>query len=126
MKRSQEGGFSLVELLVATVIVVVCSLGVALMILYGTRLGASAREVTLSSSLVKARLEQLRVLPRAAPQRQNGGSLSADVADHFARQGRFGERWTVANGPAGTQLITVAVTAGGPGSPAAQIQMLVR
>ena len=126
MKRGREQGFSLVELLVATVIVMACSLGVALMILYGTRLGASAREVTLAASLVKARLEQLRVLPRGALERQRGGSLSADQAGHFARQGRFTERWTVADGPAGTQLITVAVTAGGPGAPAARIQMLVR
>jgi len=48
------------------------------------------------------------------------------VPDHFAREGRFRERWTVTGGPAGTQLITVLVTAGGPGAPAAQIQMLVR
>ena len=79
-----------------------------------------------ASGCGRVSLPRLRVLPRTAPQRQSGGSLTADVADHFARQGRFGERWTVANGPAGTQLITVAVTAGGPGSPAAQIQMLVR
>jgi prepilin-type N-terminal cleavage/methylation domain-containing protein len=126
MTRHDERGFSLVELLVATVIVVVCSLGVALMILYGTRLGASAREVTLASSLVKARLEQLRVLPRAALERQNGGSLTADVAGHHVPQGRFTERWTVADGPAGTQLITVAVVGARPGSPGARIQMLLR
>jgi hypothetical protein len=106
--------------------VVVCSLGVAMMILYGTRLGASARELTLASSAARARLERLRVLPRADPARRTGGSLSADEAGHFAREGRLTERWTIQDGPAGTQLITVAVTGAAPGAPGARIQMLVR
>src|SRR5262245_42118616 len=97
-----------------------------MLILYGTRLGASARELTLASSAARARLERLRVLPRAAPVRRSGGSLSADEADHFAREGRLLERWTVQDGPAGTQLITVAVTGASPGAPGARIQMLVR
>jgi Tfp pilus assembly protein PilV len=127
MTRKGESGFSLVELLVATVIAVACALAVALMILYGTRLGAVAREAMLTTSLAKARLEQLRVLPSSAPERQPGGSLSADVAAHFERQGRFTERWVVAAGPAGTRDITVAVlVAADARSPAAQIRMLVR
>jgi prepilin-type N-terminal cleavage/methylation domain-containing protein len=127
VKPARQRGFSLVELLVATVITVVCSLAVALMILYGTRLGAAAREAMLTTSLARARLEQLRVLPRAAAQRQPGGSLSADVPGHFERQGRFTERWTVAAGPAGTQDITVAVlVATDARTPSAQMRMLVR
>jgi prepilin-type N-terminal cleavage/methylation domain-containing protein len=127
VKPARQRGFSLVELLVATVITVVCSLAVALMILYGTSLGAAAREAMLTTSLARARLEQLRVLPRSAPQRQPGGSLKADVLGHFERQGRFTERWTVAAGPAGTQDITVAVlVATDARTPSAQMRMLVR
>lgn len=117
----------MVELLVATVIAVVSALAVALMILYGTRLGATAREAMITTALAKARLEQLRVLPSGAPERQPGGSLGDDVAAHFDRQGRFTARWVVAAGPAGTQDITVAVlVAADARSPAAQIRMLVR
>ncbi len=127
MKAARQAGFSLVELLVATAITVVCSLAVALMILYGTRLGAAAREALLASSLARARLEQLRVLPRAAAERQPGGSLSADLPAHFERQGRFRERWTVAAGPAGTQEVTVVVLAPREGgSPTARLRMLLR
>jgi prepilin-type N-terminal cleavage/methylation domain-containing protein len=127
VREARARGFSLVELLVATAITAVCSLAVALMILYGTRLGAAAREATLASSLARARLERLRVLPRGAAQRQPGGSLSADVPAHFDRQGRFTERWTVAAGPAGTQDVTVAVLVGKDArTTAAQAHMLLR
>lgn len=127
MTKKSEAGFSLAELLVATVIAVVCALAVALMILYGTRLGATAREAMLTTSLAKARLEQLRVLPASAPERQPGGSLTADRAAHFERQGRFTARWVVAPGPAGTLDVSVAVLAAADArTPSAQIRMLVR
>jgi prepilin-type N-terminal cleavage/methylation domain-containing protein len=127
MKAGRQAGFSLVELLVATGITAVCSLAVALMILYGMRLGAAAREAMLATSLARGRLEQLRVLPRGAAERQPGGSLGADLPAHFGRQGHFRERWTVAAGPAGTQDVTVVVLAGRDGgSPTARLRMLLR
>lgn len=122
-----ERGFSLVELLVATLVTVVCLVGVAVMILYGTRLGASARDASVTSSLAKARLERLRVLPRTAAERQAGGSLTSDVAGHFERQGRFTSRWVVAAGPAGTQDVTVLVIAPLNASvPPSRVRVLVR
>ena len=127
MKVARETGFSLVELLVATAITVVCSLAVALMILYGTRLGAAARDVTLATALARARLEQLRVLPRGAAERQPGGSLGADLPAHFERQGHFRARWIVSAGPAGTQDVTIVVLgARDGGSPTARLRMLLR
>lgn len=127
MTKPGERGFSLVELLVATVVTAICALAVALMILYGTRLGAAAREAMITTSLAKARLEQLRVLPRSAPERQPGGSLRTDLAWHSEAQGRYTARWVIAPGPAGTQDITVVVlVAALPGTPTAQLRMLVR
>jgi prepilin-type N-terminal cleavage/methylation domain-containing protein len=127
MTTPSQRGFSLIELLVATVVIAICALGVALMILYGTRLGAAARETMITTSLAKARLEQLRVMPQSALERQAGGSLSADKPGHFEARGRYKTRWVIAAGPAGTQDITVVVlVAALSGTPTAQLRMLVR
>jgi len=124
--RHGEAGFSLVELLVATLVLVVCLTGVALMILYGTRLGATAREATATTAFAKAQVERLRVLPRASPQRQIGGSLGTNLADHFERQGRYTTRWQIVAGPAGTQNLTVVVIAGNAVGPSARLRVLLR
>lgn len=127
MTKRTEAGFSLVELLVATIVTTICSLAVALMILYGTRLGTAARQAMITTSLARARLERLRVLPPGAVERRLGGSLTADVAGHFETLGRYKVLWVIAPGPAGTQDITVVVRAGAEaGAPAAQIRMLAR
>jgi prepilin-type N-terminal cleavage/methylation domain-containing protein len=124
---SGERGFSLIELLVACVVTSICALAVAMLILYGTRLGAAAREAMIMNSLAKARLERLRVLPHAAPERQPGGSLQADRAGHFEERGPYKTRWVVGPGPAGTQQITVAVTLGDAArGPSARLTMLAR
>jgi prepilin-type N-terminal cleavage/methylation domain-containing protein len=122
-----ERGFSLVELSVATLILAVCFVGVALMVLYGTRLSAAARDATLTTGLARARLERLRVLPRSAAERQPGGSLVADVPGHYASDGRLVSRWRVSEGPAGTQdvsLITLAPA--DPRVPPARLRVLLR
>jgi prepilin-type N-terminal cleavage/methylation domain-containing protein len=127
MTKPGQRGFSLIELLVATVVITICALGVALMILYGTRLGAAARETMITTSLAKARLEELRVLPRGALERQLGGSLSADKPGHFDARGRYKTRWLIAAGPAGTQDITVAVLVlDDARAPAVRMRMLSR
>lgn len=125
MTKPSQRGFSLIELLVATVVIAICALAVALMILYGTRLGAAAREAMITTSLAKARLEQLRVMPQSALERQAGGSLSADKPGHFETRGRYKTRWVITAGPAGTQDITVAVLVADD-APAARLRMLAR
>ncbi len=125
--RSSQCGFSLVEVLVAMVVTVICLLGVALLILYGTRLGSASREAAIATALARAEIERLRVIPRSEPERQTGGSLSADVAGHFRRQGRLTSRWVVAPGPAGTQEVTLAVAVLDDAHvPAAQLRVLLR
>jgi prepilin-type N-terminal cleavage/methylation domain-containing protein len=122
-----ERGFSLIELLVASLVTTICALGVAALILYGTRLGSAAREAMITSSLARARLERLRVMPRVAPERQPGGSLSADRPGHFEQRGRYKVRWVVGAGPAGTQEITLVVLIDDAArGPSARLSMLAR
>jgi len=125
--RRRDAGFSLVEVLVAMVVTVVCLLGVALLILYGTRLGSASRQAAVATALARAEIERLRVMPRSEPERQTGGSLSRDVAGHFRREGRLTSRWVVAAGPAGTQEVTLAVAVLDDAHvPGAQLRVLLR
>jgi hypothetical protein len=104
-----ETGTSLVEALVSTGVTAFGVLAVAVLFLYGTRLQTVSRDGSSSTELAVAQLEYLRVLPTAAAQRQNGGSLTSDVANYFTTVGNFKVRWTVANGPATTKDVIVSV-----------------
>jgi Tfp pilus assembly protein PilV len=53
----------LVEVLVAMVVTVVCVLGVALLILYGTRLGSASREAAVATALNHRRFYPRRTKP---------------------------------------------------------------
>jgi Tfp pilus assembly protein PilV len=96
----REAGFSLTEILVATVLTTVGVLGAAPLMVYGTNLQYSSRDGSLAVNLAVAELERIRMLPVWAPERQNGGSLTANVANHFRIDGDVTMRWVIANGPA--------------------------
>lgn len=108
----RDAGFSLAETLVATAIAAIGLTGVAALIGAGVRLQANARAATLSVNLAVAEIERLRALPLASLERANGGSLTADVANHNALRGQTRVRWVIADGPACGN-----VTWAGPTSP---------
>ena len=95
-----ERGFSLAEMLVSTAIAAFGLAGVAAMIGHGVQLQAGARTGTVSASLAVSELERLRALPSNSVERTNGGSLTANTANHFAIRGTTTLRWVVADGPA--------------------------
>lgn len=106
-QAGSERGTSLVEALVSCGVTAFGVLSVAVLFLYGIRLQAVSRDGSTSSQLAVAQLEQLRMLPPVAPQRQNGGSLTADVANYFTTVGNFKVRWLVTDGPATTKDVIV-------------------
>lgn len=95
-----ERGFSLAEMLIATAVAAFGLTGVAATIGYGVQLQANARTGTAGANLAVAELERLRALPATSAERTNGGSLTANTANHFAVRGTTTLRWTIANGPA--------------------------
>lgn len=97
---NRQDGFSLAEMLVATAIGAFGLAGVAALIGHGIQLQANARSSTVAVNLAVAEIERLRMLPVAAAERSDGGSLTANVADHFAVRGTTTIRWVVADGPA--------------------------
>lgn len=109
-EKKGEAGFSLVEAMVATVITLVGLLGVELLIVQAVRVQTFSRDTSMANALARAQVEELRSLPRTDSKRANGGSLTSNVNNYYdATNTRFTRRWTVANGPAGTQDVTVAV-----------------
>ena len=108
--RHSNRGFTLVEVLVAMVIFVFGMVAIATLMIEGIRLQSFSQNSTIGSALVKTRIERLQLLQDSDPQRAVGGSLTADLADHFELPpgSAFVVRWTVAAGPAGTQDVTVA------------------
>lgn len=112
MRTSRQSGFSLTEMLIATAIGAFGLAAVAALIGHGIQLQANARRSTIGVNLAVAELERLRMLPTTSVERSNGGSLTANVADHFAVRGTTTIRWVVADGPA-----CGAVSWAGPGGP---------
>ena len=98
--RTNEAGFGLVEALVSTLITMVGVLAVVSLFLSGIRLQTSARDGAQCVNLATAELERLRMLPVGSPERADGGSLTADVAGHFAVRGNTTVRWVIRDGPA--------------------------
>jgi prepilin-type N-terminal cleavage/methylation domain-containing protein len=108
----KEHGFTLIECMIAMLIFVVGGLAMAGLLAQGIRLSTESRTASLANAVARAKIEELRVTPRTNAQRTAGGNLTSDVANHFDTPAgtTFRRRWTVANGPAGTQDITIAVT----------------
>lgn len=99
MGAKHESGFSLAEMLVATGIAAFGLAAIGALIGYGVQLQANARASTLGVNLAVGELERLRTLPRTAAERADGGSLTANVANHFVVRGQTTVRWVIANGP---------------------------
>jgi Tfp pilus assembly protein PilV len=95
-----DAGFSLIESVISVAVVASGVLGVATLFIMGTGLQLNARDNTVATSLVVAEVERLRMLPPSNIERANGGSLTANAANHFAVRGTTTLRWTVADGPA--------------------------
>lgn len=113
LRRTSQSGFSLVEVMVALIVTTVGTLSVATLMAYGTRLQVTSRDTTAAAGVARQQMERLRMLPPLAAERSLGGSLTADVANHFrlvaTTNGQLRCRWLVTTGPAGTKEVNVVV-----------------
>jgi hypothetical protein len=110
MRWTRDAGTSLTEAIVSTGVLAAGSLALGVLFVHGPRMQIQARNGSTATGLAVARLERLRMLPPTHAERLDGGSLTADVANHSAVSGQFAVRWVIGDGPAGTKQIVVRVT----------------
>lgn len=105
-----DGGFSLVEVLVATAILTSALVALAQLLVIGAQATMAARDTTYATALARDKLEQLRSGPFPAPVTH----ASEEVAPRYHR------RWSVeplAAQPAESVVLTVEVYGRNPAAP---------
>lgn len=118
MKSTDERGFTLVEVLIATVILTVALVSMAELMAVTIRMQMLGREQTSAVRLAQDKIDELMSQDFAVAALGIGGSLTADVADHFDDPtALYKRRWLVAAGPvdpvgiaANLRVVTVRVT----------------
>lgn len=114
------GGFTLVEIVVALMIISVAVLGLATIMMGTSQRHERAVSHGDLTAAAESKFEDLRSAARGVanpPELAEGGSLTSSVADHSdslrTSHGRWiRRRWTVEAGPAGTRAVTVRALPG--------------
>ena len=110
-----EGGFTLIEVLVCTLVLTTGMIGIAGMLAVTTQMQIGAREGARSTRLAQDKIDELSELDfETAPAIAVGGSLTANNANHFqtlpSPLAGITLRWAVAAGPNDdTRILTVRV-----------------
>jgi prepilin-type N-terminal cleavage/methylation domain-containing protein len=102
-----EAGFTLVEVIIATLVLTVGLVGMAQLLAVSTVMHLSARQTTDGTHLLQAKVEELAKLNFGTdPPVQIGGSLTANVANfNDAPAPGITRRWLVQAGPGGNPAI---------------------
>jgi Tfp pilus assembly protein PilV len=117
-----ETGFGLVEAMIATFITAVGVLSVAGLFMVGARMQASARMGSTAWAVATAEIERIRTLAPTAAERADGGSLTADQANHWATRGLLRVRWVITN--KGTLCAPIGGIAGAAAECAKDVQVI--
>ena len=115
-----DGGFTLIEVLIAMALIAVVVVGLAGLITLAVRVAQGAREQTLASILAAQKLEQLRSTPGSSGP-MPGGSLDTSLpgyADWLDERGQLAggagvavyvRRWAVAPAPSLSNVAVLSV-----------------
>ncbi len=107
-----DAGFTLVEVLVCTLILTIGMVAVAGLMGVSTGMHQNAREASQSTRLAQRKIDELMKLNfGTAPAVAVGGSLAANVANYFdSPVAGVTRRWQVQAGPAtNTRVVTIRV-----------------
>ena len=107
---ASSDGFSLIEVLIASSILLVGVLGVAVMLAKSIESSFVSRNVSEITELAHIKLEDLKNREaNTDPQLQVGGSLGSNQANHFDVVTGYTRRWTVADAPGNLISVTMRV-----------------
>jgi type II secretory pathway pseudopilin PulG len=108
---ASEKGFTLVEVLVSTVVMTIGLVGIAALLAITTEMHLGAREAARSTRLAQDKFDDLMKLDFSAPEVAIGGDLDANATDYFEEPVTgVTVRWAVAAGPTDdTRVVTVRV-----------------
>jgi type IV pilus assembly protein PilV len=123
--RTSQSGFSLVEVLVALVLLAFGLLAVAPLFVFATRETAASAEYGTAGALAVRRMEMLRTLDFNSL--AAGGSLTSSVTGFFdSSDSRSTVRWTVTNNATPVTMKTIevrAVSMRQPEGPAKEVKL---
>lgn len=120
--RSAEAGFTLIETLVAIVILVFGLMAVSNLLLVAASSNSVANQSTAAATAASEALETLKQIPFS--QLQDGGDLSSDVSlggvdffrqDRISGVGPIRTRWVVTTTPTDPQVKFITVQSEGEG-----------
>ena len=114
---SRDGGFTLVEVMIAMTIFLVASVGIAQLLAMTTRMHIQAQSTAEATRLAEAKLEELASLDFATDpsiQMTAADTLNQNVANYFdTPETNVIRRWVVVAGPTTTtRMVTVRVIDG--------------
>ena len=107
-----EAGFSLVETMVASLVLTIGLVGMAQLLAVATIMHSDARQATANTVLVQAKLDELMKANFSLSSTVAlGGSIASNMAPYFDQpEASIERRWRVTDGPvAGTRLLEVSV-----------------
>jgi type II secretory pathway pseudopilin PulG len=107
-----DGGFTLIEVLIATLVMTIGMLAIAAMLAVTTQMHIGARESARSTRLAQDKIDELLKLTFSSnPAIAVGGSLDSNDDNHYETpMTGVTVRWAVADGPTDdTRLLTVRV-----------------
>ena len=124
----RQAGFSLLECVIAMVILVVGVLGVEMLVVSSLGLQTFSRNASTENALARGKVEELSARAAADAARANGGSLTSNVAGYFDMPvSNVVRRWKLSAGACGTQNVIVRVMSSDPNItlPSVQIETLI-
>ena len=113
MQPTEERGFTLVEVLIAMVILTVALVSMAEMMAITLRMQMLGRNETAAVRLVHSKMDELVAVNFTSATVAVGGSLTADVATYFDTPAAgYGRRWQIAAiaGETRVRTLTVRIT----------------
>jgi len=120
--KENSKGFTLIECVIAMVLVVVGFMAVFSLLTICLRTEVIAREMTTANSLARLKVEELKNSAR-----NPGGSLTANTTNYFDNpSSRYTRRWQVSTDSIGTQTVTVLMTPNNSGVILPEIRLITR